>query len=411
MMKSQHKKLVVATLITSLFWTGTARADMPVIDPSAIAQSIKNAAQEAAQHSALMAQLLQVAGMQSSANEQTQKQIAKAQSDEGKANRQADNAKEQVKRDTDAAVAYRPTLTACQQRAGGGAASGARGGGGYKSPNQQISVDRETTSNPLDSLNKTLGNKVADKDLCTALDGTRSSQRGNGCGGEGTKANADLKAGSIFAAAGTGPTAVLNANGTPKNASMADPNFVMNDKDQKIAQMSIANIISGLPPTLLPEKAEATPGGRAYRGAVDRYNARLSTGIDALSYMASLRAEAKNLTPTQKEGWTKTLKPYAEMLYPNRKISDNPSTYEIMNTQVYMSDTKKYQDDLAKLDSDHLTRLMINRIDTMMQVQWQTYNMMERNTAVNSAAMAQGVEPITQDAIARFKASAESQVK
>lgn len=409
-MKSQQKKLVLAAVMATICWSSTANA-MEVIDPTAIATAIKNAAQEAAQHSALMAQLLQVAGMQSSANEQTQKQVAKAQSDENKANRQADNAKEQVKRDTDSAVAYRPTLTACQQRASGGAASGARGGGGYKSPNQQISVDRETTSNPLDSLNKTLGNKVVDKDLCTALDGTRSAQRGNGCGGEGTKANADLKAGSIFAAAGTGPTAVLNANGTPKNASMADPNYVMNDKDQKIAQMSIANIISGLPPTILPEKAESTPGGRAYRGAVDRYNARLSTGIDALSYMASLRAEAKNLTPTQKEGWTKTLKPYAEMLYPNRKISDNPSTYEIMNTQVYMADTKKYQDDLAKLDSDHLTRLLINRVDTMMQVQWQTYNMMERNTAVNAAAMAQGVEPITQDAIARFKASAESQVK
>lgn len=418
-MNHKFKKIILISFL-SLVWVSPARAEWPTIDVAAIGQMVKDSAQraaehaellltQAAQHSALLTQMMQVAGMQSTANEQTQKQIAKTKTDEKNADREADNAKEQIRRDSDAAEALRPTLIACKQRAASSAGAGARGGGGGAAPAkiaQQVSSARDKTVSLPDAANQTIGNKKIDPDLCSASDIT---ERGNGCGGAvGSKANADLKSGSIFAAAGTGPTAVIKPDGTV-DASKADSNFVFDAKDQKIAKMSINNIISGAPPITLGKNAQNTPAGRAYIGMVDRYNSRLSTGIDTLTYMAGLRAEAQNMTSGQQEAW-KNFSAYIPKLYPARKAPEKPSVYEYMNTQAYYTDLKEYQKQLDQISDPVLaTKELIRRVNFNTQVQWMNYTLMEKMAAVQSAALAQGVEPISREMLSALKAEAESQ--
>lgn len=418
-MNHKFKKLILISAL-SFVWVTPARADWPTIDIAAIGQMIKDSAQraaehaelllaQAAQHSALLTEMMQVAGMQSTANEQTQKQIAKTKTDEKNADREADNAKEQIRRDSDAAEALRPTLIACKQRAAGSAGAGARGGGGGAAPAklaQQVSSARDKTVSLSDAANQTIGNKIIDPDLCSASDIT---ERGNKCGGAvGSKANADLKSGSIFAAAGTGPTAVIKPDGTV-DASKANPNFVMDAKDQKIAKMSINNIISGAPPITLGKNAQNTPAGRAYIGMVDRYNTRLTTGIDMLTYMAGLRAEAQNLTSAQSAGW-KNFSAYIPQLYKGRTAPQNPSVYEYMNTQVYYTDLSDYKKMVESLGNQELlTKHLIERVNINTQVQWMNYTLMEKMAAVQAAALAQGVEPISRDTLAGLKAEAEAQ--
>lgn len=417
-MKYKKKALIVA-LSASFLTVGNANAQQAVVDWAAIGQSIKEAAQSAAQHaellmaqaaqqSALLSQIYQVAGMQSTANEQTQKQVAKSQNDIKNADREADNAKEQIKADAKAAEAVRPTLIACKQRASGAAGAGARGGGGGGAIpaklNAQINDQRNSTVSLADASNQVLGNKSLLKDLCNG----EPQEAGNRCNGAiGSKPDANVKSGSIFAAAGTGPTAPVR-NGKV-DASVADPVFVMDAENQQIARMSITNIISGAPPAALGKAAQATPAGRAYLGQVGRYNDRLSTGVDALTYIAGLRAEAENLTDSQKEGWADVSK-WIPKLYLNRKAPGKPSVYEYMNTQVYYVDLPEYHKQIdAESDVAQLTKQLIYRTNLNTQVQWMNYTLMEKMVAIQAASLGQTVEPINREMLNTLKAEAESQ--
>ena len=81
-----------------------------------------------------------------------------------------------------------------------------------------------------------------------------------------------------------------------------------------------------------------------------------------------------------------------------------------MNTQAYYTDLKEYQKELDKISDPVLaTKELIRRTNVNTQVQWMNYTLMEKMAAVQAAALAQGVEPISRDTLAGLKAEAEAQ--
>lgn len=332
-------------------------------------------------------------------NELTAKAVDAAQEQREEARYQQDVQREIQRRNIESAVSLQPTGRACAERTSSRVAGVGRAGGGRSAAAIAKSVNdsREFTANPTDALEQALNVKNKDTDLCTSSDARLADKRRLACSGEGLKADAQRKAGSVFAAAGTGSTVVLDAAGRPRNATMAEASYSMDAKDQLIASSAIKNIVTALPPTALPPEAEATGSGRAYRGLQEKYEARMSTATEALSHMASKNfiPDPSTLTADQRNAWLKQETKFRE-LYGNRRdwAKAGPSQNEAMNLLVFGTDTDTYKKSLL-VPSDDLLRALINSVNIGNQLQLTAVRQSERATAVQAALLAQQLEPIT----------------
>lgn len=292
-----------------------------------------------------------------------------------------------------------PTLNGCIERTSGQLSAGVgMAGGGSRSPRVRgiLEKSRDASSSSIQVWGGKLTAHNEDPDLCTSLDAARNSKRKTSCSGDGIKANADIKSGALFAAAGTGETVVRNAAGAPLDAAREAPNYSMEPKDQIIARKAIQNIVTGEKPELLTPEVEGTPGGLGYLAMTKTHDARMSTAISALVEIVDRRSQPDALNAVAQEAWTKKQDVFKE-LFPSRKnnIPTKPSLYEFMNLRVNEPNTKFYQDALKLSNGEDLRRDMIRRSDVGTQVNWMVFQQLERLTAINAAMLAHNLEPVT----------------
>ena len=393
-MKTNFKKTIaVASLGMFMFSNAVQAGGYPVYD--------------ALVHQALtmpspMPGLYDAIGKLSSAQEATQKAMTKAAETREEASYQREIAKESVSQTMQDARNTRPTVNGCMERtsgqlgAGVGVAGGSRSGAGIAGSVQR---NRDNASSPIDTWGSKLGAHNEDPDLCTSLDGARNSKRRTSCGGgDGIKANADIKAGAIFSAAGTGETVVRDANGNARDPVREVPNFSMEVKDQVIANKAISNIITGDKPPLLPPDVEGTPAGRGYLAMTKVHDARMSTALSALADIAERRAQPKTLSAVAQEAWNAKQETFKQ-LFPTRPFPAKPSVFEFVNLRANEPSTKLYQDALKQASGEELQREVIRRMDVNTQVAWLNFQQLERLTAINAAMLAHGMEPVTQESM------------
>jgi hypothetical protein len=387
------KSCVLAYAMGLMFTSGLSHAGgYPVYD-ALVHQALTNPM--------LPAGLYDAIGKLSRAQEATQKAMTKAAETREEASYQRDVARESVRKTMEDARNTRPTVNGCMERtsgqlgAGVGMAGGSRSGAGVAGSVQRT---RDNASSPIDTWGSKLGAHNEDPDLCTTLDGRRNAQRKTQCGGDGIKANADVKAGSIFAAAGTGETVVRDVNGAARDPNRETANFSMDAKDQLIANKAVANIITGDKPPLLPPDVEGTPAGRGYLAMTKVHDARMSTALGALADIAERRAQPKTLSATAQEAWNAKQETFKQ-LFANRPFPAKPSVFEFMNLRANEPSTKLYQDALKQAGGEELQREMVRRVDVNTQVAWMNFQQLERLTAINAAILAHGMEPVTQEAM------------
>lgn len=346
----------------------------------------------------LNAQVINAIGASSKANELTQKAVATMSKEREEASYQRDVARSSVERDNQAKVDTAPSLNGCIERTSGqlGVGVGVAGGSGsgFRSVVQRA---RNNVAGNIDNFGTKLRNHVEDIDLCSALDVNRKDARKNNCTVIGIKENADFKVGSIFSAAGTGETVVRNRQGNIIDPRRESPNFSMDVRDQIIANKAISNIVTGGDkPLLLPASVEGTPAGRDYLAMARVHETRMTTALSALSDISDKRAQPKNLDQTATEAWRTKQEAFRE-LFPNRQFPEKPSVYEFMNLRVNEPNTKVYQDVLKQVGGEELMRASIRRSDLNTQISWMVYQQLERLTAINAAALAANLEPITKE--------------
>lgn len=299
-----------------------------------------------------------------------------------------------------------PSVNGCVQRTMSEAViatgvTGSRSTGGIA---DKLIRTRANTVGDIDNWGNKLLSHNQDASLCSELDMNRATGRKNLCGGsgEGIRADADKRIGSIFAAAGTGETIVFDDKGKPRVAENVNPHYTMDKQAQDIARKVIDNITTGSKPPLLSVEAENTPAGRGYVAMTRVHDARILAATSALADIAEKRAqpeESADASGLLKKSWEKIVFTWFK-LNPTRKgFTGLPSQFELMNTRINRAETTEYYDALMNLSSENVMREQIHATYLNTKVNWMVYQQLERITAIQAASLAHSMEPITADSM------------
>ena len=396
---------------------------MTVEDPTLWAKVIAQTEQAAAQASAylasqasIMAGQIQQTATQIQAMEilNTKSDQIKIQTDEIK--RQSDVQGTIIDHNIDSIKQFQPSARDCSDIANARISGAGRAGGGRSAARmtQNIDSNRQATVNPTDALNQTLDQKAKNPDLCDTKDGQRSSSRGFSCSAMGTKANSNLKVGSLFQAAGTGTTVAVNpTTGAPLDATKAQPSYSIDGVDKGITTSSISNIVSAVPPTDLPAQAENTGAGRAYLALNSKYTARLNVASEALAFLASFAFVPEKDTQAiidqnANDSWASKSGKYAAIYGSSHAFPKRPSPKEIMAFSILEPTTADYAKEISGMNTEKSIQELIRRVNLSTQLQWQQYQQNEYLVALEATRLAQEMEPITQKQLMDSKAAALS---
>jgi hypothetical protein len=409
-MKKFKLKSVVVTLVatSALTFGGNAMATTTVWD---YANGILIAAQTALQYS--MAQLtnsgIDTVASNQAKQSQVQESLVKAQIQHDAHREDAEyirsvsrGSQEKV---VEAALQTAPSITGCVQRTMQEAQRGAR------RPTSGIADalirGRANMVSDIDNWGSKINAHNQDASLCSELDAVRSVGRKNLCRGvgevtgEGIRADADKRIGSIFAAAGTGETMVFNQQGRPRIPANAPAKYSMNQQEQDIARKVIDNITTGSKPPLLPIEAENTPAGRGYVAMTRVHDARLLTAASALTEIAERRAQPE---PEVGDGpvtkaWLKVVTSWRNLDPRRSSFTGLPSQFELMDVEIRGTDLEPYMDSLKRESVENLQREQVYRTNLNTKVLWMVFQQLERQTSIQAAALAHSIEPITQESM------------
>lgn len=303
----------------------------------------------------------------------------------------------------EAATQTAPSIIGCVQRTMQEAQRGAR------RPTSGIADalirGRANTVSDIDNWGSKIQAHNEDGSLCSELDVVRATGRKNLCGGtnagEGIRADADKRIGSIFAAAGTGETMVFNEKGKPRIPENAPPKYSMNQQEQDIAKKVINNITTGSKPPLLPIEAENTPAGRGYVAMTRVHDARLLTAASALTEIAERRAQPE---PEVGDGpvtkaWLKVVTSWMNLDPRRKSFTGLPSQFELMDVEIRATDLEPYMNSIKRESSENLQREQVYRTNLNTKVLWMVFQQLERQTSIQAAALANSMEPITQESM------------
>jgi hypothetical protein len=299
-----------------------------------------------------------------------------------------------------AALRNQPTLAQCRQISSKEAAKQATrsGGGGGARVAGAIYKSMENIVNNEDNANMTLNQTAATPSLCSELDVARSKTRKNNCAAIGDKADANTKAGSIFAAAGTGTTAVTDKDGKVKDPTKAAPSWTMTAEDEKIARDSIKiGMSSDPPPSRLSVGAESTGPGLIYQSMYKTYAVRMSNSQEAKVNILS-KSLSVGISDFAKKYWA-TQEVYFNEIWGTTRVFKNtmPTINERLNLEVQKSMTTEYTTELNKKTLDQSVKELVNRVNLNNEIQLLSLRQLESLTSVNASLLEQSIDPVKRE--------------
>ena len=213
---------------------------------------------------------------------------------------------------------------------------------------------------------------------------------------------ADVKAGRAQALGSKGmPDANVRVQSlfTPAHdytdpAAAAKQSVTFNDDQVAAAQLAIDNIAARFSPPALPQGVEATPAGLLYIAKTKIFNARLSPAIMGLSGISSRRAPAD--LGNNAAQWATASSEYAA-LFPGVSKPDRPSELELLRLEVMRRYAgSQWIADLKKSGSPAQVAVEQAVTDSVkLKVLYEIHTRLEENSAIQSAILAQLVNPVS----------------
>lgn len=229
-----------------------------------------------------------------------------------------------------------------------------------------------------------------------------ASRNAFGCDAAGPMPDGDARAQGLFVpahdytnAAEARKVSVTFDNGQAVNGARTQRNA---------ADETIANIVNRFSPPALPKHVEQTPAGRILLTKQKVFNARLSTAVGALSTIAAMRDAAANPMSSQTLArvWGADVDGVYSRVFPGVQKPEKPSELEVLRYEV-MRRYADYGDGSWAVEgskqSDQTKRQLMQMETEAVQLNllYQIHSRLGENNAIQSAILAQMVNPISKD--------------